>query len=677
MSRTDVEDREFGKGRRNASSSPESSPRQKKRSFSPTSDDGDLVVPPIADDDTPPPPDHERPLIRQAMGFGSAVAAPPSLNTYGIVLPSAIRSPHDTLFLPGQEVTLSTKSTRRRTKPTGPSRKKKKKNDYGGQTTRFRLDPHIGSTSSEPVPQHSPLPASISGISVTPTPSAPSLAHTLTSSYGGDNIPPALQFPSVHAISTFASQSHPMSATQPILSVSGRKITDPPLAEGPSRLSLNDPSSPPHTRSPVSEITRSSDRYYRRDYDKNPTFYEPEASHAFTNHSSGQPSGVYEDAGSSVRAGAQPPLPTTHRHHEERIKDIRSGEIDHQLAEVKVPMKVANDPKDGFWADAKIIGQQLQSSASRIDGPARVYTLRGKYRQFFLRVSADNRDEFISTHLAIKPDKVLDVVVEELLPPGQLPQPPKIPRDLIARSPSPGSTSESLSSERDSIQPQMRSYELIMKELEMYRRRHGSFQYSPSPEPIARRGRKSWIDNGLKHKQSPDRRSSSAESIPSALIPSGVRFKSPDLDDPLEEVDRLITEVVDQIVQEEEEWTAFFRARAAHEPHRAMDVLKQYKIVKRMLDTFVGKKVPFKSFKAKIEPALKIEDVRFSSDCVETLRLLDLYGENGRHYTDPRVIEMVKDTSTPEYNAKPIKRLLHLMQDIDKKWKEEHSSAES
>lgn len=45
-------------------------------------------------------------------------------------------------------------------------------------------------------------------------------------------------------------------------------------------------------------------------------------------------------------------------------------------------------------------------------GPAKVYTLRGKYRQFFLRVTAENVDEFISTNLVIKPERILDVVVE-------------------------------------------------------------------------------------------------------------------------------------------------------------------------------------------------------------------------------------------------------------------------
>jgi hypothetical protein len=35
------------------------------------------------------------------------------------------------------------------------------------------------------------------------------------------------------------------------------------------------------------------------------------------------------------------------------MQDIRSGEVDHQLAEVKVPLRPAEDPRDGYWADAK------------------------------------------------------------------------------------------------------------------------------------------------------------------------------------------------------------------------------------------------------------------------------------------------------------------------------------
>jgi hypothetical protein len=50
------------------------------------------------------------------------------------------------------------------------------------------------------------------------------------------------------------------------------------------------------------------------------------------------------------------------------MEDIRSGVSDHLLAEVKVPLRPADDPEDGFWADAKDISEALQSSPSRVDG---------------------------------------------------------------------------------------------------------------------------------------------------------------------------------------------------------------------------------------------------------------------------------------------------------------------
>lgn len=50
------------------------------------------------------------------------------------------------------------------------------------------------------------------------------------------------------------------------------------------------------------------------------------------------------------------------------IEDMRSGVPDPQLAEVKVPLRAADDPEDGFWADAAEICNALQSGPSRIDG---------------------------------------------------------------------------------------------------------------------------------------------------------------------------------------------------------------------------------------------------------------------------------------------------------------------
>lgn len=50
------------------------------------------------------------------------------------------------------------------------------------------------------------------------------------------------------------------------------------------------------------------------------------------------------------------------------IEDMRSGVPDPQLAEVRVPLRVADDPEDGFWADAVEICNALQGGPSRIDG---------------------------------------------------------------------------------------------------------------------------------------------------------------------------------------------------------------------------------------------------------------------------------------------------------------------
>jgi hypothetical protein len=47
------------------------------------------------------------------------------------------------------------------------------------------------------------------------------------------------------------------------------------------------------------------------------------------------------------------------------IEDIRSGVVDHQLAEVRVHLY---DRQERFWADAQEVCEQLQSSPSRIDG---------------------------------------------------------------------------------------------------------------------------------------------------------------------------------------------------------------------------------------------------------------------------------------------------------------------
>ncbi|KAL1743511.1 hypothetical protein HDZ31DRAFT_40791, partial [Schizophyllum fasciatum] len=102
-------------------------------------------------------------------------------------------------------------------------------------------------------------------------------------------------------------------------------------------------------------------------------------------------------------------------------------------------------------------------------------------------------------------------------------------------------------------------------------------------------------------------------------------------------------------------------------------ILKQYEIAHEMIGKYVGRDAPFRSCRYKVETthimeALSIEDPRFPVDCAETLRLVRLYGPEGRRMQHPKVIEMMNDDSLPEYNAKPMKRFLRLLKEVDQQY---------
>lgn len=108
------------------------------------------------------------------------------------------------------------------------------------------------------------------------------------------------------------------------------------------------------------------------------------------------------------------------------IEDRRLGTD--ELAEVHVPLKTIGE-EGILWADAKDVCAALQSGPSRIDGvclffacarrgiltgvgPAKVFTMRGKYRQIFLRISADDEETTRSSNLKVETNKTLPIVVE-------------------------------------------------------------------------------------------------------------------------------------------------------------------------------------------------------------------------------------------------------------------------
>ncbi|KAJ4483303.1 hypothetical protein J3R30DRAFT_1760903 [Lentinula aciculospora] len=116
--------------------------------------------------------------------------------------------------------------------------------------------------------------------------------------------------------------------------------------------------------------------------------------------------------------------------------------------------------------------------------------------------------------------------------------------------------------------------------------------------------------------------------------------------------------------------------------------IELYRILQAMFERYEGRRVPFKrnrNFriqKSHILKALQLLDDDEHSDlsdpdkiyanCVETLRLISLYGPEGTRFQHAGVLEMMKDESLPEKYSKPQKRFLRFLREIDEKWQAEH-----
>ena len=159
------------------------------------------------------------------------------------------------------------------------------------------------------------------------------------------------------------------------------------------------------------------------------TWESPRSSPPVLNHysasartTSNEPSPALQAESRSVTPGTQPRMLTL------LIEDRRHGTD--ELAEVHVPLKTGGEGH--LWADAQDVCAALQSGPSRIDGgalrtpprskwtnrsftalgPAKVFAMRGKYRQVFLRISADGEETSRSANLRVETNRTLLIVVE-------------------------------------------------------------------------------------------------------------------------------------------------------------------------------------------------------------------------------------------------------------------------
>ncbi|KAF5317211.1 hypothetical protein D9611_003983 [Ephemerocybe angulata] len=443
-------------GRHNdSSSSRESSPdsdagkRKRKRSFSPGSDFGEPEVPPVAQDDTPPP--QERPLIRQAVGFGSAFApsvAPPSSSIYQEPVSITPNAP----LLPGQFLEVVKPPPKKTT-----SKKKKKADPYAGQSGRFRLEAYDATPAGAPPTQSGAGPYSSSfratqppahrsespAVRMEPYRYASTASETVHTQSERSISPPAPKPSRGSNKSKDSAKSRNRTTTQ---SQSRQPYVDahthsrvPSTTPAPASITDHGPSPPP----PPSSGSRNT--HYRRDYETGRKLQPSDLESTAGPSRSGRQS--HSSSSPDLPTSSVPTSPNPNRGHSEGsngnrkkqrnvklvtifAQDIRSGVVDDQLIEVMVPLRPPPDPSDGWFADAKDLIEQWQKSPSRIDGPARVYTMRGKYRQMLLRVSDSNVDDYTSTNVLVNGKLEVNVVIEDLPTPGQRPARPQVPLDL-------------------------------------------------------------------------------------------------------------------------------------------------------------------------------------------------------------------------------------------------------
>ncbi|KAJ7647230.1 hypothetical protein FB45DRAFT_1100227 [Roridomyces roridus] len=577
-------------------SSRESSPQHKvvitERSFTPTSDD-EVVISIADNDDTPPP---EGPLIRQAVAFSwtpSIATAPASINTYQAPsIPSQNRS---AIFLPGQAVTAP---------PKPPKTRKKKRKAEDAQQTRFRI------ASYDPTP--STIPATSKGTGPYES------MYRATSAKVDVEASPEMAAPAGRTKKTKLSNSQPKAST------SKTKVA-PSKAKSSTSKQAVAPLPPSNMQSVAAPAPRdvAASSHYRRDYDG-------------TGEGTPQPR-----LHASKRTSHPVRLVTL------LMEDRRGEQPDHQLVEVRVPLRPTDDPSDVQWAFAQDICHNLQESVSRIDGPAKVYAKRDHFRQLILKVTADNSDQFVSANVVVKADRTLDVVIETGLPPGAQQAPLVSPQ----RAPSLASSSRK----------RPRSPSASETHYDNPRRWSPATMQSSPPESPSR-GRPSPLPVHAPEGEE-EQMSSSSET-------------SDEEEEDEDTIHKHISDEVDAVIQQESNWINYFKLSA--KPRTAAVVVAEYRVVQGFVDKFVGESVPSGATieASHIARALKIENeaVKYMAECSETVHLLGLYGPEGKRLQHAEVIEKAKDDTLPGYNANPAKALLRFMRQVDVQWNATHSS---
>ncbi|KAF8483166.1 hypothetical protein JB92DRAFT_3032439 [Gautieria morchelliformis] len=430
----------------------------------------------------------------------------------------------------------------------------------------------------------------------------------------------------------------------------------------------------------------------------------PPTSHNYPQHRPYSESDPYASA-SRNQNSAYPAMNYTQDHEDPApvvfllMEDIRFGgpEPDFQLAEVNVPLRPQVGEEGGWWADGEEVMKALQLTPSRLEGAAKVFARRGKYRQCFVRFSEDGTMECQPSNLMVSKEKTIELIIEPNLENRtplrepyilQNPQHNSYPRNYASSPVVPTQARSAYDDYGHYSQPQSHTYPPQQYYMASNGKRTSGEVVSNSPgedQPIAKRSKTEQSSSSSSKRPAHSRKPGSSQARPSAggggamSGPSAVggatqattRLSSPEevvqepispygpfrrhelnplpAKQPKEVVNAAIVAYLRSHIQNEEGYLEFAGSKGRLLP--IPDLLKGYRFATRIVNTWANRKTPptiencpnKRITKNHVLQAL-FRQTSWGSDCEQTLQLAERYGPGGPR-ENSRVVEILSGGS--------------------------------
>ncbi|KAG8722194.1 hypothetical protein FRC08_005943 [Ceratobasidium sp. 394] len=362
------------------------------------------------------------------------------------------------------------------------------------------------------------------------------------------------------------------------------------------------------------------------------------------------------------------PAPLDNSHQPEHVvtlymDDLREEAVSSEPSLAEIPMPIRFDVSTNAWCiSGDDVALRLQQTPSRIDGHAKLCTMRGRYKQCFARITDSSVERSpIPVGLKLAQDKSLQITIEPNPAAASLPSADQL-LELGKRSPDTRPGEQPLPAAKRQISSSPSSHPSITQ----------STTPPPTPGPSKSTEIQGWraVDFSGTAGSASSRGASQAWS--ETTSGSTVKPKSTKPKDPKPEVNAVIINWLRNRFSTEDPYNyhAFTHSKGKSLP--IQDLLRGYRYAARLIAQYNDTRTPSdlegapdrKISKANIFAALG-RQTSWGSDTETTLALVDLYGPGG-----PREDERIVATMAGKYNGAKEGSVgfLHSLKEVDREY---------